>query len=170
MNNIYLCGFMGCGKSLTAKFISKKLKLNLIDTDIQIEKAKNMNILEIFQKHGESYFRHLETEILKDLQKVRNSVISTGGGMFANNVENAKLARSNGMIVFLETPFEICWNRIKNSNRPLILGNDINNVKRLYIKRQKIYRRVANVSIINDNSSTVCANEVVRLIQNENMF
>ena len=90
--------------------------------------------------------------------------------MFANNVENAKLARSNGMIVFLETPFEICWNRIKNSNRPLILGNDINNVKRLYIKRQKIYRRVANVSIINDNSSTVCANEVVRLIQNENMF
>ena len=68
MKNIYLCGFMGCGKTSVAKIISKKLKLKLIDTDIEIQKAKNMNIFEIFQKHGELYFRNLETELLKDLQ------------------------------------------------------------------------------------------------------
>ena len=160
---------MGCGKTLTAKFISEKLKLNLIDTDFEIEKAKNMNIFEIFQKYGESYFRHLETEILKSLQEVCNSVIATGGGIFVENDENSKLAKSNGTIVFLDTPFEICWNRIKNSNRPLIFNNSVDNVKRLYKKRQKIYRRVADISIINPKSSIACANELIRRIEKGDM-
>ena len=61
MKNIYICGFMGCGKSLVSKIIAKKLKVNCIDTDTKIKQSQNMQIHEIFEKYGESYFRQLES-------------------------------------------------------------------------------------------------------------
>ena len=165
MKNIYLCGFMGCGKTSVAKMISKKLKLKLIDTDIEIQKAKNMNIFEIFQKHGERFFRNLETEILKDLQNSSNCVISTGGGTLIECPENANLARLGGNVVFLKTPFEICWERIKNSQRPLILGKTMNDIERLYEKREKKYQRIAEIVAINNKSSDFCAKELMQMIK-----
>ena len=103
MNNIYVCGFMGCGKSLTSKIIAKKLKINLIDTDEQIQRLKNIPINEIFEKYGEPYFRKLESELLHTLKNTNNSIVATGGGMLIVNSENAKIAKSNGIIIFLET-------------------------------------------------------------------
>ena len=170
MKNIYLCGFMGCGKTTVAKIISKKLKLKLIDTDIQIQRAKNMNIFEIFQKHGEQYFRNLETEILKDLQSSSDCVISTGGGMLLGRPENANLALAGGNVVFLKTPFETCWERIKNSQRPLIFQKNMGDIKRLFDEREKKYQRIASVCVINDKSSIFCAKELIRLIKNKNML
>lgn len=170
MKNIYLCGFMGCGKTSVAKIISKKLKLKLIDTDIEIQKAKNMNIFEIFQKHGEQFFRNLETEILKDLQNSSDCVISTGGGTLLGRPENANLARSSGNVVFLKTPFEICWERIKNSQRPLIFQKTMSDIKRLFNEREKKYQHIANMCLINDKSSSFCAKKLILLIKNRGIL
>lgn len=168
MKNIYVCGFMGCGKSLVSKIISKKLKINLIDTDRQIQQSKNMQIHEIFEKYGESYFRKLENELLKSLTNTSNSIIATGGGMLINNNENAKIAKSNGIIIFLETPFELCWNRIKNSSRPLIKNKNISEIKHLYEERQKQYRQISNIAILNNKSSIYCANKIINIIRRRN--
>ncbi len=170
MKNIYLCGFMGCGKTSVAKIISKKLKLKLIDTDIEIQRAKNMNIFEIFQKHGELYFRNLETELLKDLQSSSDCVVSTGGGMLLGRPENANLALAGGNVVFLKTPFEICWERIKNSQRPLVVQKSMGDIKRLFDEREKKYQRIANVCLINDKSSSFCAKELIRLVKSKNIM
>lgn len=168
MNNIYVCGFMGCGKSLISKIIARRLKINLIDTDEQIQQLKNMLINEIFEKYGELYFRKLESELLEKLNKVHNSIISTGGGMLISNSENAKIAKSNGIIVLLETPFELCWNRIKHSSRPLIKNKSIINIKNLYEQRQQQYRKISNIAVLNNKSSIYCANKIISIIKRRN--
>ena len=168
MNNIYVCGFMGCGKSLTSKIIAKKSKINLIDTDEQIQQLKNMPINKIFEKYGEPYFRKLESELLHTLKNTNNSIIATGGGMLISNSENAKIAKSNGIIIFLETPFDLCWNRIKNSSRPLIKNKNIIDIKNLYKKRQQQYREIANIAILNNKSSIYCANRIISIIKRRN--
>lgn len=168
MKNIYVCGFMGCGKSLVSKIIAKKLKINRIDTDRQIQQLKNMKTHEIFEKYGEYYFRQLENDLLKRLKHTNNSIIATGGGMLISNSENAKIAKSNGIIIFLETPFELCWSRIKNSNRPLILNKNMDDVRKLYEERQKQYRKISNVAILNNKSSIHCANKIISIFKRRN--
>ncbi len=164
MKNIYLCGFMGSGKSAIGRLISKRQGLKHIDSDREIEKLKDMKIPEIFKKYGENYFRKLETDFLKSLKDSENLVISTGGGMMINK-ENAKIAKSNGIIVLLEIPFDLCWERIKNSNRPLVVNNKKDKIKTIYDERQKMYRLNANIAVSNDKSSSLCANKIISLIK-----
>ncbi|MDE5600610.1 MAG: shikimate kinase, partial [Oscillospiraceae bacterium] len=159
MKNIYLCGFMGSGKSAIGRLISKRHGLKHIDSDREIEKLKGMKIPEIFKNYGENYFRDLETDFLKSLKDSENLVISTGGGMMISK-ENAKIAKSNGIIVLLEIPFDLCWERIKNSSRPLVVNNKKDQIKAIYDERQKIYRLNANIAVSNDTSSSLCANKI----------
>lgn len=60
MRNIVLIGFMGSGKTVVSKALSKKLKMKIKDTDELIEKATKLKIKEIFAKYGEEYFRKIE--------------------------------------------------------------------------------------------------------------
>ena len=61
-NNVFLIGFMGCGKSTISKMLSEKLGLKMVDSDEYIENEQNMKISDMFKKYGEEYFRKCETE------------------------------------------------------------------------------------------------------------
>ena len=60
--NIVLCGFMGCGKSTVGKKLSQMTQMEFVDMDGYIEKRAGMKIPDIFEKHGEGFFRDLEHE------------------------------------------------------------------------------------------------------------
>ena len=64
---IYLCGFMGCGKSTIGKILARKTGLKFTDLDDYIEETEKMSIPEIFAEKGESYFREKEAKAVKDL-------------------------------------------------------------------------------------------------------
>ena len=72
--NIVLIGFMGAGKTEVGKILAKNKGLNFIDLDCLIEKKEGMVITDIFKKKGENYFRNLETEILKELDKNKSDI------------------------------------------------------------------------------------------------
>ena len=63
---------MGSGKSSVGREIAKILEMNLIDTDSSIEHSEGMKISDMFEKHGEVYFRNLETEFCKNIINVEN--------------------------------------------------------------------------------------------------
>ena len=63
--NVFLIGFMGCGKSTMARFLASDLGRDLIEMDEQIEKEAGMTINEIFKEKGEEYFRDLESQLVK---------------------------------------------------------------------------------------------------------
>lgn len=120
--NIYLIGFMGCGKSTWAKVLSKKLKMPAFDMDDIIEDLEGENIYDIFYGKGEKYFRQKEREVLEDLVKINKGyIIATGGGTacFNNNID---VMNKNGITIYLKASKEFLFDRLKNSRlaRPKI--------------------------------------------------
>ena len=97
---VFLCGFMGCGKSTTGKILAKNLGLSYIDSDEFIVEQEGMTIPEIFEKKGEPYFRKVEAEGIKSLCG-KNAVVSCGGGAMLNS-DTAAYARENGCVVFMQ--------------------------------------------------------------------
>lgn len=118
MRPIFLCGFMGCGKSTVGKILAKKMGCQCVDLDKYIEDTAGMRIPEIFDKYGEEHFRKLETEALAAFAVI-GGVVATGGGALLSE-ENGKVAKRSGMVVFIDTYFNTCYGRIKNDpNRPI---------------------------------------------------
>lgn len=119
MQNIVLIGFMGSGKTVVAKALSKKLKMKIKDTDKLIEKTTKLKIKEIFAKYGEEYFRKIEKKVAKNVSRGKNIIISTGGGIVKNEI-NIKNLKKNGIIVYLKNSFLTSVKRLKNKkDRPL---------------------------------------------------
>ncbi|NJO70224.1 MAG: shikimate kinase [Bacteroidetes bacterium] len=120
---IFLVGFMGSGKSTLGKQLARKLNYQYIDQDHYIESKTAMTIADYFSTKGEESFRKLEHETLKELLKLKDTVISTGGGTpcFFNNVE---LMNAGGLAIYLKLRPEILMSRLKNAQqeRPLIKG------------------------------------------------
>ena len=92
MKNLFLIGFMGCGKSTIADTLEKKWNFDRIEMDQELVRQAGMPIPQIFEKYGEAYFRQMETDFLRSLAAGENQVISCGGGVAMNeeNVEEMK--------------------------------------------------------------------------------
>ena len=158
--NLVFLGMMGSGKSSIGKLVAKKLKLNFIDIDNEIEKELGKKITDIFEENGEDFFRKIEEKItLKEL-KLNSSVISLGGGAFTNkNIRKEVL--KNHLSFWLNWNNKILLNRIKNSKkRPLAINLQDNEIINLIQKRSNIYSK-ALFEIKCDNLSK---NEVVNKI------
>ena len=82
--NLVLLGMMGSGKSTIGYLLSKNLNLEFYDIDTIIEKQEGRKIAEIFSTEGENFFRKLEEKVSIKILKLRNKVISLGGGAFLN--------------------------------------------------------------------------------------
>ena len=97
MRPIFLCGFMGCGKSTVGKLLAKKMGWQCGDLDKYIEDTAGMSIPEIFDKYGEEHFRKLETEALAAYPDI-GAVVATGRGALLTE-ENGKVAKRKGMLI-----------------------------------------------------------------------
>ena len=78
--NICLIGLMGSGKTMIGKNLSRVLERKHIDTDKVIENRYKKTISNIFENHGETYFRQIEEKIVMEVLKKKNYVVSLGGG------------------------------------------------------------------------------------------
>ena len=85
VSNIVLIGHMGSGKSTIGKNLAKKLSIDFVDTDYEIEKFTDAKISDIFLNQGENQFREIEEKIIKQiLDSKEKKVIALGGGSFEN--------------------------------------------------------------------------------------
>ncbi len=152
MSNIFLIGFMGTGKSTIAETLKRKYDMQIVDMDAEIEKEQKMVISDIFATKGEEYFRDLETQLIKDLQKKDNVVVSCGGGAVLRD-ENVTEMRKSGKVVLLNATPETILQRVKNShNRPLLEGNkNVDFIRELMSKREDKYNYAADITVNVDN-------------------
>jgi shikimate kinase len=148
MNNIVLMGFMGAGKTSVGTILAQKLKLKYIDIDEEIEKKTGKQISEIFKEKGEPYFRSLEKETVKEISSIQNAVISAGGGTVLDE-ENVAQLKKNSFIVYLKAPFNVLYDRIKeSSNRPLLaVYKPEEEMQALLEARQMTYESVADLVV-----------------------
>ena len=138
--NIVITGFMGTGKSVVAKELARKLKMEFIDMDKIIEERQGTSIADIFSGYGEKYFREQENKLVKELSKEENMVIATGGGTLLSS-DNARMLGQAGEIVCLYADSQAIYNRVKRkNNRPLLKGeNVLSEINRLLKERKKAY-------------------------------
>ena len=132
---------MGSGKSSIGSLVAKKLQLNFIDIDNEIETELGLSIKKIFETKGENYFRKFEEKITLKKLKLNPVVISLGGGAFTNRNIRKEIIK-NHLSFWLNWSDEILVNRIKNSKkRPLVSNASENEIIDLIKKRSNIYSK-----------------------------
>jgi shikimate kinase len=121
--NIFLIGFMGSGKSYTARNLSSILNIPFIDMDKAIEEKEGKSISEIFAEKGEDYFRMLENDFLRNLPQEGNLIISTGGGTPCY-FENMEIMNQKGLTIYLNRTKDKCLEQLLKGidKRPLLKG------------------------------------------------
>ena len=139
--NIVLTGMPGGGKSTIGNALAGLTGREVIDTDAEIVKSAGMPITEIFSRFGESYFRDLETEVIKQASQRSGCIISTGGGAILRD-ENIQALKMNGKIFFLDRdPSELR----PSDDRPL--SDTGEKPKALYRQRLPIYTGTADATV-----------------------
>ena len=139
--NLVFLGMMGSGKSSIGSLVAKKLKLDFIDIDKEIEDELGESIKKIFETKGEDYFRKFEEKTTLKKLKSSSTVISLGGGAFSNK-EIRKEVIKNHISFWLNWSNDILLNRIKNSKkRPLAFNSSENEIIDLIKKRSNIYSK-----------------------------
>ena len=146
--NIILVGPPGSGKSTIGKELADIFGLDFVDTDAEIVR-KYGKITDIFEKHGEHYFRQLEREVLGSLVNKRNLLISTGGGIVVNSESMEKLCSDNdNIVVFINPSFDILLSRTsKFDDRPLLVGDSACKLRKLLDDRLPLYTKYSNVKL-----------------------
>ncbi len=164
MKAIYLCGFMGCGKSTVGKVLAKKIGYGFIDMDDYIVEREKMSIPQIFAEKGEKYFRDTETAVIGELAQ-KGAVIACGGGAMLKK-ENADIAAENGIVVYIDIPFEACYERISgDGNRPLVVNNTKEQLEEIYNGRIPVYRANSTITIDGLGSAEEVASRIDEAIR-----
>jgi len=139
--NLVFLGMMGSGKSSIGLMVSKKLNIDFVDIDQEIEKKTGMTISKIFENQGEKYFREVEEMITLKLLKKNKTVISLGGGAFLNN-KIKKEVLDNHISFWLVWDIKTLVNRIQNSQkRPIAFKSSKNELIDLIKKRSIVYSK-----------------------------
>ncbi len=140
LSRVFLVGFMCSGKTTVGGILAERLGWDFVDVDTEIERREGMRITRIFETKGESYFRKLELDILRELSCREGVVISTGGGLGANP-EAMDLMKSRGIVIWLDVSFEEFMRRCgKDKNRPLLrLGE--RKLREVLKERSRVYAR-----------------------------
>ena len=151
MNNISFIGMAGCGKSTIAKELSTKLNINLVDTDLLIERKYQASLEEIKNKYDYRFVRTAEEEVILKLDS-SNKIIATGGSAVysAKSMEHLK---SFSSIIYIKTPLDEIIKRIdigQERGLAVPLGMSIPDV---YSEREPMYQKYHD--FILDGSKTI---------------
>jgi len=163
--NIVLIGMPGCGKSFIGRKIAEKNGMKMYDMDSEIEKRESRTISEIFATDGEAYFRNKETELMAELSKMDNIIISTGGGIVKNKT-NIDIAKKSGKVVFINRSVEDIANDVEIAHRPL-LANGPESLYKLYEERISLYTDYADIEVKNDTDADMVAKSVIEAFEKE---
>ena len=121
---VALVGMMGSGKSAVGKVIASVINVPFVDADVEIERAAKLSIPEIFERHGEKFFREKEDQVIKRLLQAVPCILATGGGAFVNKKIRKSIDR-HGVSVWLNADLTTLWNRVKHKKtRPLLRTNN----------------------------------------------
>ncbi|HKZ76926.1 MAG TPA: shikimate kinase [Pyrinomonadaceae bacterium] len=152
LTHIVITGFMASGKTSVARTLARVLDRTMIDLDEVISRREERSIREIIEQDGEDHFRVLETSALGALLHGEGqTVVALGGGTWGLERNRKLIAHRRCTTVWLDTPFELCWQRIEAADpfeRPL--ARTYAQALKLYQERRSDYQ-LAMIRIAADN-------------------
>ncbi len=147
-NNFFLIGPMGSGKTTIGRQLARRMKKTFHDSDHEIEEHTGASISLIFDIEGEEGFRMREKAIIDELTQQENIVLSTGGGVILN-VENRKLLKSRGTVIYLHASLKKLFYRTsRDKKRPLLQTEDPREkLRQIVEERDPLYRQTADLIV-----------------------
>jgi shikimate kinase len=136
-DKLYLVGFMGAGKTTVARALSRRIGWRSEDVDERIEAREGRRVAELFAQRGEPYFRDAERAVLQELLPLRQLIVATGGGTFAEP-DNRAVMLADGAVAWLDLPLARVLDRIpRDGRRPL--AADRLQMEQLFHRREAAY-------------------------------
>ena len=162
---VVLIGLMGAGKTSVGRFLARRLALPFADADLEIEKAAGMSVSEIFEKHGEDYFRTGERRVIRRLMGEGAQILATGGGAFMCD-QTRELIKKGGISVWLNADIDVLMRRVlRRDTRPLLQTEDPQAVMQALIdQRYPIYGEAKVMVKSRDVPHDVIVDEIVDAI------
>lgn len=166
-SNVFLIGPMAVGKTTIGRQLAKRLELEFVDSDHEIEKRTGVSISLIFDVEGEAGFREREAKVIAELTAHTGIVLATGGGAVLLE-ENRRALRKNGIVVYLRASVESQLERTKSTkHRPLLeTENRRAALESLMEIREPLYRQEADLIIDTDHlSAGRAARQITRKLE-----
>lgn len=163
---IVITGFMAAGKTTVAGLLSEQLGSTMIDLDFIISEHERRSIPALINEEGEARFREVERRALRVVLEMRRArIIALGGGAWMSEENRALIAEHDCLSVWLDAPFELCWQRIVagGSSRPL--AQDFERARELYDARLPVYALASlRVRATQERSAAELAAEIIRAL------
>jgi len=160
---IVILGFMACGKTTVANEVARQLDCRFVDLDSFITQREKRAPAQIITQDGEEAFREVETLALRDvLQDRETHVIALGGGTWTTPANRTLIALYDCLTVWLDVPFDTCWERISTAklNRPLAPDRDAAH-SRFHIRRADYQLAEKQISVDRNRTATDLAKEIL---------
>lgn len=160
---IIILGFMACGKTTVAKEFARQLECDFIDLDSFITKRHGRSPAEMIQQDGEEQFREIETLTLRDVLQDNNArVIALGGGAWTIPANRTLIALHDCVSIWLDAPFELCWQRINASETLRPLGADRETALARFEARRADYALAQQITVTEASTPATLAEEILR--------
>lgn len=169
--NVFLVGPMGVGKTTIGKLVAADLKMEFVDTDLEVEKKAGADITWIFDVEGEQGFRYRESKVLEEIASKSHQVVATGGGIVLDSA-NRQLIKTGGFCVYLSANLDQLVARVaKDKKRPLLQHESPAVVLERILKvRDPLYREVADIIVqTNARPPRQLAKEIARLARSSSL-
>lgn len=169
--SIVMIGLMGCGKSAIGRRLATRLELPFVDADEEIERVASRSISEIFEEHGEAFFRERERMVIGRLLGEGPQVLATGGGAFMN-AETRAAIKEAAVSVWLRADLPVLMRRVaKRNTRPLLKTDDPQAVmRRLMEERYPIYAQADLIVESRDVAHEVIVEEIVAALASSGLL
>ncbi len=179
MRHVFLVGLSGSGKSTVGRILAQRLGRSLLDLDALIENEYGARIPTIIDRHGEEYFRALESDILaRTAQQTAPAIIATGGGIVIRP-ENRVLMTELGVRIFMQIEPQRALERLQAQHmreialgltpelRPMISGPDpLAKLQALLTIREVWYKEAELTCATSGKSAEQVAQEIIVMLTN----
>ncbi|HEV2705729.1 MAG TPA: shikimate kinase [Pyrinomonadaceae bacterium] len=141
---VVIAGFMGAGKTCVAEALARRLGCAWEDLDAVVCEREGRTPGELIEAEGEAVFREAETRALRDvLERDEARIVALGGGAWTLERNRALVAAYDCLTIWLDAPFELCWQRTLRDAHTRPLARTRESAARLYDERRALYALAA---------------------------
>ena len=143
--NIILIGMPGCGKSTVGIILAKIIGYEFIDSDLIIQKERDMLLPELIERYGVDGFRRIENEI--NTAVIANKAIIATGGSVIYGREAMAHYKEIGTVVYIKLPCDEIAERVGDLSQRGVASDSNQTIADIYNERTPIYESYADITV-----------------------
>lgn len=163
MNNVYLVGMPGSGKSTVGRLLAERLRMAFLDLDARIVLDAGRSIDSIYASDGEETFRDLEQTALAEVVSTEGTVVSCGGGVVLRPANREALLAA-GRVVWLDVPSDVLDDRVRDEPRGRPIVTMTESLGPVAEQRRPLYREVSTMVVDAHRAPEDVAADVARVL------